>query len=140
MGTLPVTRPTLGGLRIARNSRTSNAEAHAVYVYTPTLDALPKRQTPMRAVQYTPIDIYCCHVLDYSRKLRSFQVSSTKRQVNASLIYNPPPAACAASAVGLCKDKINSVNGKIKAAIYLLSHINKWHRQVAMKRRKPLYA
>ncbi len=32
---VPVARPTLRGLRIAQSDRTSNAEAHAVYVYTP---------------------------------------------------------------------------------------------------------
>ena len=31
---VPVARPTLRGLRIAQSDRTSNAEAHAVYVYS----------------------------------------------------------------------------------------------------------
>lgn len=35
VGTYLVTRPTLGGLRIAHRSRTSNAEAHACMYFAP---------------------------------------------------------------------------------------------------------
>ena len=47
VGILPVTRSTLGGLRIAQPVRTSNAEAHACMNIT-------------RMVYTTPVNIYCC--------------------------------------------------------------------------------
>ena len=116
VGTLPVTRPTLRGSRIAQSDRTSNTEAHAVYVYTPTLGAVPKRQTPMRAVQYTPIDIYCCNVLDQTWKFARFQSVKHKAPSKRFLYIYPPPAADAASAEGHCKN-IKLIEGKKEKAV-----------------------
>lgn len=75
----PVARLTLGGLRIAQLVETSNAK--------------PTPNMPMESPSYTiytyiivqsdtliayPMDIHRCFVFD-QRKLRSFQVSRTKR-------------------------------------------------------------
>ena len=70
-----VTRSTSRGLRIARNDKTSNAEAHAdmICVHPPSI-----RKSILAVISHR--DIYRCFVLIISRKLRSFYLSRTKRQ------------------------------------------------------------
>ena len=85
-----VTRPTLGGLRIAHHSWTSNANAHAS-MYT-TIH--PPKMTRVAGI-YIPMDIYRCLGLDCD--LEVCEVSECQAQsvkVNAFPSKIAPPYLC----------------------------------------------
>ena len=88
---VPVARPTHRGLRIARYSWTSNAEAPRRYVYI-LLTPHAKTHGYNEGLYKTyPQGIYRCHVPDCTRKLRSFYASKNKASSKRlSTIYVSP--------------------------------------------------
>ena len=58
------------------------------YVY-PTIGK-PYYKVHFKVGEYTPMDIYRCLIPDWIENLRSLQMSRTKRQVNAFIIYMIP--------------------------------------------------
>lgn len=75
-GSVLIARPAAKGLRIARNSRTSNAEP-TPYDYTPkSLD--PDGGVSLGVSIHTHIDIYYCFILDYF--LRGCEVLSSQEK------------------------------------------------------------
>ena len=81
-GSHTITRPTLGGLRIAHRSWTSNAEAHAC-MYIAPLAYLIYNKVYLRLVNTHPWTSTIAMLFDSKWNLPDFYASRTKRQVNA---------------------------------------------------------
>ena len=84
-----VTRPAAKGLRIARQSRTSNAEP-TPYDILCTKGDVPQRHNPPKGTFIIPEDIYSCFILDFVKEVAKFLAAKNQAQVNAFEICLKP--------------------------------------------------
>ena len=91
-GSPSVTRPTPRGSGIARIVRTSNAEAHAVCIYTTTHSEKPKMTKSYRMYAYNiPMNVIVALSLDYSFGTARFLGVKHKAQITLFLYIDPHP-------------------------------------------------
>lgn len=124
VGNLPAARSTTGGLRIARNSRTSNAEAHAcICNYHLRYLSSRKGNRKQSDITYPHRHLQLLHPWLFLRKLRSFQLSRIKRHVNAFHYVCTRPLAH----IGLLNDmhrKYSEIQAKQQKISRLISRTN----------------
>ncbi len=74
-----VTRPAAKGLRIARQSGTSNAEPTPYDIFY-IKGNVPQRHNPPKSTFIIPEDIYNCFILDFVKEVAKFLAAKNQAQ------------------------------------------------------------